>query len=109
MPEAVIYWSARDSHNAEGVVTVQLEPQSTSFNLTKRRKQNVFFSVLHCSAFAKYVQSKNIYLKHGTRVNTCVHDDSSPLEGSDPQAEPHLSTLATVRHSVLDVTVPRET
>lgn len=52
---------------------------------------------------------KGAYLEHGTGVNTCVHNDSSSLKCSDSQAEPHLSTLATVCHSVFDVTVPRET
>lgn len=37
VPEAVIYWPARDTHNAEGVVTVQLEPESTAFNLWKEK------------------------------------------------------------------------
>lgn len=40
MPEAVVYWSARDTHNAKGVVTVQLEPESTPFNLWKEKENN---------------------------------------------------------------------
>lgn len=43
MPEAVIYWSARDTHNAKGVVAVQLEPESAPFDLRKKREQNGLF------------------------------------------------------------------
>lgn len=50
-----------------------------------------------------------VHLEHGARVDARVHDDASPLEGPDPQAEPHLPTLATVGHSVFNITVPRET
>lgn len=47
-----------------------------------------------------------LYLEHGAGVGTCEHDDSSSLKCSDPQAKLHLSTLAALCHSVLDVTVP---
>lgn len=52
---------------------------------------------------------QGVYLEHGARVHTGVHNDSPPLKCSDSQAEPHLSTLATICHSVFDVTVARET
>lgn len=50
-----------------------------------------------------------VYLEHCTRVHSSEHNDSSSLKRSDPQAEPHLSALATLCHPVLDVAVPRET
>lgn len=49
-----------------------------------------------------------VNLEHGTRVDTREHNHSSSLKCSDPQAEPHLPTLAALCHSVLDVTVSRE-
>lgn len=55
------------------------------------------------------VGCKCVYLEHGTGVNTREHNDSSSLKCSDPQAKLHFSTLATLCHSVLDVTVSRET
>lgn len=39
VPEPVIYWSVRDTHNAKGVVTVQLKPESTPFYLRKEEGQ----------------------------------------------------------------------
>lgn len=56
-----------------------------------------------------YVVALGVYLEHGTGVNPCEHNDSSSLKSPDPQAESHLSALATLCHSVFDVTVSRET
>lgn len=50
-----------------------------------------------------------IYLEHGAGVNTREHNDSSSLKSPDSQAEPHLSTLTSLCHSVLDVAVSRKT
>lgn len=57
----------------------------------------------------RFIVALSVNLEHGTGVDPCEHDDSSPLKSSDPQAEPHLATLATLCHSVFDVTVSRET
>lgn len=42
VPEAVIYGPARDSHNAQGVVAVQLEPESTAFDLRTEKKFQIW-------------------------------------------------------------------
>lgn len=52
---------------------------------------------------------KCVHLEHGAGVNPREHNHSSSLKSSDPQTEPHLSTLAILCHSVFDVTVSRET
>ncbi|TNN65358.1 hypothetical protein EYF80_024394 [Liparis tanakae] len=41
VPEAVVYRSAGYTHDAEGVVAVQLEPESTAFNLWKEKEYPV--------------------------------------------------------------------
>lgn len=48
-----------------------------------------------------------VYLEHSAGLGVCVHDDSSALQRSDPQAELQFS-LQSIRQSVLDVAVPGE-
>lgn len=41
VPEAVIYGPARDSHNSQGIVAVQLEPESAAFDLRGKEKFHI--------------------------------------------------------------------
>lgn len=51
MPETIVYRSVRDTHNAKGVVAVQLEPKSTLFNLEQiNRKKLLCFEMLLSTA-----------------------------------------------------------